>query len=88
MKRFINLFILAVLTLCTVAAFAADPVTAVPAAPTFLGWFSANENGILKFALSISEFMGLFSAFKGNGLLDTFVKGLQALYDAKNSAAA
>lgn len=83
MKTLIRLVILMALTLATAVAFAATP-DAAPAAPTFLGWFTANENGLLKFALALSEFLALFKVFQGNGILDTIIKGLKALYEAKS----
>lgn len=86
MKRIISLLVLIALTIITALAFAADPPATAAAVPvpstSFMAWFSVNENAILKFALSVSEFLGVFTMFKGNGILDSIVKGLKALSPA------
>lgn len=84
MKRIITLIVF--MALCT-AAMAADPaavtpvtpVTAAPAAVGFLDWFRQNTATVLGFALAFSELLSLIPAFKGNGLLDSIIKALQAL---------
>lgn len=58
-------------------AFAADP--APVAAVGFLDWFKQNSGAVLGFALALSEILSLIPAFKGNGILDTIIKALQAM---------
>lgn len=86
LKSIFTLVVLVIVSMVTVIAFAADPAAvAAPAPVSLVGWFSSNEVPILKLALALSEFLALFKVFQGNGILDTIIKGLRALYVSKSS---
>jgi hypothetical protein len=80
MKK-IFLFMVVCVAMLVGVCFGADVVAVAPApAPVgFLDWFKANTPAVLGVALALSELLSLIPAFKGNGILDTIVKGLKAL---------
>ncbi|KAB0668928.1 hypothetical protein F6V30_13910 [Oryzomonas sagensis] len=85
MKKLILLVTMLVACMA-VAAFGADPVavvapaTVTPAATVgFLDWFKQNTSLVLGVALALSELLAAIPAFKGNGILDSIIKGLVAL---------
>lgn len=80
MKRAIYLVIaLAIALLYAVAAIAAPEAAAVVPPESLFVWVQANEKVLLRFALGVSEFLALFKAFQGNGIVDTFIKAIKLL---------
>ena len=76
-KLFCLLAVLGVLV--SSVAMAADAVVPAATTPSLMAWFQANTAVILGVALAISELLAQIPAFKGNGILDTIIKALQAL---------
>lgn len=90
MKSFIALMLSMFLVLAIMLTMAfmaiADPGTAAataPAAsqpdPSIVAWFSLYKAYIFAAALALSELLAVTPWFKGNGLLDTVIKGLKML---------
>jgi hypothetical protein len=92
MNRIVNASVFTVVVLFALAIFLVSAATVLGAdvapvlaatAPvpevTFLGWVKANANTLLAVSLGISELLSMIPAFKGNGILDTIIKALQAL---------
>lgn len=91
MKSFIalmlSMFIILAIMLTMAFMAIADPGTVaatVPAAvqpdPSIVAWFSLYKAYIFAAALALSELLAVTPWFKGNGLLDTIIKGLKMLY--------
>ena len=88
-SRLIPLLLCLALLLCmAICVLAADPATApavipaVPAtvpAPSIIDWFTLYKAYIFGAALAISELLGVTPWFKGNGIMDTIIKGLKLL---------
>ena len=67
-------------------AFPALAETGVPLAPiTFTSWLQDNLVYVLGFLLALSELMSVTPWFKGNGLLDSIIKGLSKMLGKNRS---
>lgn len=62
---------------------AADTAAAAETSQSLVEFFSTNAVIILGAALAVSEVLALIPALKGNGILDSIIKGLQTLIALK-----
>jgi len=72
-------YILFTLLLVLVLAFPVLGEAAVQSQPVVVDWFQANLTLILSLALAVSELLAVTPRFKGNGILDSIIKGLKYL---------
>lgn len=76
-KRYSLLLIASFLVL--VLAFPLLGEAAAEPQPVVADWFQTNLTLILSLALAVSELLAVTPWFKGNGILDSIIKGLKYL---------
>lgn len=71
----------------SISVFAEDAASTATSTDVFT-WFAINGAAVLGVLLAISELLALMPWFKGNGILDSIIKGLKFLGASKPNGSA